>query len=73
MVRRMDPLITKEFLDKARAHIKKHPAYAEDDPLWNVYDGGKDPDRCKSTLLMKIFREINIDPYDDNDYGDLPE
>lgn len=65
--------ITKEFLDKARTHIKKHPPYAEDDPLWGIYDGGKDPERCKSSLLVKMLEKIGVDPYDDNDYGDLTE
>lgn len=69
----MDLHITKEFLNKARDHIKKHPPYADDDPVWGTYDIGKDPERCKSSLLVDMFKKFNIDPYDGNDYGDLTE
>ena len=65
--------ITKEFLNKARSHIKKYPPYAKDDPIWDVYDGGKSFERCQSTMLIQLFEELEIDPYDDNDYGNIKD
>lgn len=69
----MDYPITRELLDKARALIKMHHPYDDDDPILDRYDGNTDVERRRSTLLVRIFKENNIDPYDDNDYGDLSE
>ena len=69
----MDSHITKEFLNKARDHIKKYEPYPEDDPIFDRYDGNKDFDRCKSTMLIQVLTELGLDPYDETDYGNITE
>lgn len=69
----MDYHITRDFLNKARAKIKEHPPYPEDDPILDQYDGDADLERCRSNMLVKVLKELGFDPYDDNDYGDITE
>lgn len=67
----MDYHITRDFLNKARKHIKEHVPYDKDDPIWDIYDGGRDFERCRSTWLIQVLEELGFDPYDDNDYGNI--
>ena len=65
--------ITREFLNKARAKIKKYPPYSENDPILTLYDSNMDPEKWRSTMLLRTLKELGFDPYDDNDYGDITE
>ena len=67
----MDYRITKDFLNKARNQIKNHAPYAENDPILDQYDGDKDFEKWRSTMLVRMLKELGYDPYDDNDYGSL--
>ncbi len=69
----MDYHISKSLVDDMRRQIKTHEPYQDDDPEWNLYDAIGDPQREKSTSAKKILEALGIDPYDDNDYGDLTE
>ena len=69
----MDYHISKSLVDDMRHQIKTHEPYQDDDPEWNLYDAIGDPQREKSTSAKKILEALGIDPYDDNDYGDITE
>lgn len=69
----MDYHISKSLVDDMRRQIKTHEPYQDDDPEWNLYDAIGDPQREKSTSAKKILEALGIDPYDDNDYGDITE
>ena len=69
----MDYHISKSLVDDMRRQIKAHKPYSDDDPEMKLYDAVVDPQRDKSTSAKKILEALGIDPYDDNDYGDITE
>ena len=77
MVRRMGCNITRKGLCKARAFIKEHETYDLDDPTMEMRDIHHNDMRYRATNVLKAIIEAgkiyHFDPYDDNDYGDLPE
>jgi hypothetical protein len=65
--------ITRSDIDKLREMVKKYEPFALDDPVLNETDGNADINRIKATHALMALNELGIDPYDENDYGDLKE
>lgn len=66
----LDSNIKRADIDKLRALVKKAKPFSLDDPVLDTYDGDADIDRLKSTHALMALKELGIDPYDDNDYGE---
>ncbi len=67
----MDLNITKSKIDELRQCIKKYKPYEEDDPILEMFDGKCDVYRMKATTAKRILEHFGINPYDDNDYGNI--
>ncbi len=65
------PTITKADVDEWRACLKQHQPYENYDTL--PYDGESDPLREQATKALSLLNAYGLDPYDDNDYGDILE
>ena len=67
----MDLLITKKIIDECRSAIKEAKPYTEDE----IFDGSEISvgDRRKATYAKNILEHYNIDPYNDNDYGNIKD
>lgn len=69
----MDSVITRAKIDIMRNHIKKYKPFENSDPTLNQYDGEYDIKRENSTGYMNALTALGINPYDDNDYGDIKD
>lgn len=67
------PAVTRADVDKWRAYLKEHEPYTEEE--WDAipYDGEYDRTRAKSTSALRLLKVFGLDPYDDHDYGNIPE
>ena len=57
----------------AQTTKKKAKPFSLDDPVLDTYDGDADIDRLKSTHALMALKELGLDPYDDNDYGEITD
>ena len=65
--------ITRSEIDKYRKFLKEHEPYDKNDPILDLFDAETNPEREKATLARDLLEAFGLDPYDDNDYGDIPE
>lgn len=66
--------ITKSEIDAMRQWLKHYAPYDENDPIFSAYDGElqpAEPERMKATSAKRVLEAYGIDPYDDNDYGNI--
>ena len=66
--------ITRSEIDKFRKYLRANEPYDKDDPILKEFDGeDMDPGRHKATIARDLLEAFGLDPYDDDDYGDIPE
>ena len=69
----MDSSITKNDIIFARKVIKSYNAYDTDDSILEQCDGKYNHLRMAATSAKEFLLSLNINPYDDNDYGNITE
>lgn len=65
--------ITRSDIDKLRAAIKAYEPFDLNDPVLDEFDSKADIHRLYATNCKKALLSLGLDPYDDNDYGDLKD
>ncbi|MDE7122611.1 MAG: hypothetical protein K2O42_10690 [Oscillospiraceae bacterium] len=67
------PTITRADVDKWRAYLKEYEPYTDEEYDAIPYDGEYNGSREKSTKALRLLKAFGLNPYDDNDYGNIPE
>lgn len=65
-----DSIVKRCHIDKWREYLKRAEPYSDDE--W-IDDGKNDLYRENATIALMVLKEFGLDPYDDNDYGDILE
>ena len=65
--------ITRADIDRWRLYLKNHYPYSPNDPVLKQYDEPYNTERQKATTAFNLLTSLDIDPYDDNDYGNITD
>lgn len=65
--------ITRSDIDKLRAALKRYKPFEFDDPVLDEFDTKADAHRLYATNCKKALLKLGLDPYNDNDYGDIKD
>ena len=63
-------MLKRRHIDMWRGDLKRAEPYSDDE--WKD-DAENDLYRENATIALIILQKLGLDPYDDNDYGDIPE
>lgn len=65
------PIVKRAEVDKWRNYLKNAEPYEDYENL--PYDMDFDPKREQATSALILLKAYGLDPYNDNDYGDIKE